>query len=83
MKIPEGLKLVALDDGGVTGCYADQSDWERRHQWGNAVHLWAPTAQEFVHAITAARTRGPKMVIAYVKDSVQLAPKSVDQRRTS
>lgn len=80
MKIPEGLKLVALDEGGVIGCCAPQDDWGRRPEGSSALHLWNPSAQEFVYAITAARKGGPKLVIAYVRDYSKLSPDIIDHR---
>lgn len=68
MKIPEGLKLVALDDGGVMGLCAHVDAWGRRAELKSALHLWEPSAQEFIYAISSARKNGPKMVIAYVRD---------------
>lgn len=79
MKIPEGLKLVALDDGGVMGYCAHIDAWGRRAELKNALHLWEPSAQEFVYAIKSAQKNGPKMVIAYVRNSEALSFMGIDR----
>jgi hypothetical protein len=62
-KIPRGLKLISLNDG-VLGYSANRSQWGKRKE-KNAIHLFEPSAPQWVCCMENARRLGFSMVIAY------------------